>query len=41
MDQEYEEDKIGELYEEDVMATNQIDKKVLDEACDEFIDNTK
>lgn len=41
MDEEYDEDKIGELYEEDVEAEDKIDKKVLDDACDEFIEDTK
>jgi len=41
MDEEYDEDKIGELYEEDVNAKDQVDKKVLEEACDEFIEGTK
>ena len=41
MDEEYDDDKIGELYEEDVMAKDKITQKVLDEACDEFIDDTK
>lgn len=41
MDEEYDEDKIGELMEEEVEAHDQIDKKVLDDACDEFIEDTK
>ena len=41
MDEEYDEDKIGELYEEDVDAKDQVDKKVLTDACDEFIEGTK
>lgn len=41
MDEEYDEDKIGELYEEDVQAVDKINKKVLDEACDEFIEDKK
>lgn len=41
MDEEYDEDKIGELDEEDVQAQTKISKKVLDEACDEFIEDKK
>lgn len=41
MDEEYDEDKIGELMEEDVEAEDKIDKRVLEEACDEFIEGTK
>ena len=41
MDEEYDDDKIGELYEEDVMAKDKITQKVLEGACDEFIDETK
>ena len=37
MDEEYDDGKLGELYEEDVGATDKIDKKQIDEACDEFI----
>ena len=41
MDEEYDEDKIGELYEDEIQAENKIDKKVLDEACNEFIEDKK
>ena len=41
MDEEYDDDKIGELDEFDVMAKDKIDQKVLEGACDEFIDETK
>jgi len=42
MDEEYDEDKIGGLNEEDVVVKSQANaKKLLEEACDEFIDNTK
>lgn len=41
MDEEYDEDKIGELMEEEVEAEDQIDRKVIEEACDEFIEDTK
>ena len=41
MDEEYDDDKIGELDEMDVMAKDKITQKVLEGACDEFIDETK
>jgi len=41
MDEEYDEDKIGDLYGEEMDAKDQIDKKVLDDACDEFITDKK
>ena len=41
MDEEYDEDKLGGLYEEDIVPTETIEKKVLDEAVDEFIVGTK
>lgn len=41
MDEEYNEDQIGELMEEEIDARDKINKRVLDEACDEFIEGTK
>ena len=41
MDEEYDDYKIGELDEEDVGAKDKIEKKVLDDAVDEFIMDTK
>mmetsp|Transcript_45146 Transcript_45146/g.59866 ORF Transcript_45146/g.59866 Transcript_45146/m.59866 type:complete len:100 (+) Transcript_45146:1053-1352(+) len=42
MDEEYDEDKIGELYDEEILPVKQRDeKKIIDEAVNEFIGNTK
>jgi len=41
MDEEYNEDQIGELMEEEVGAEDQIGKKVLDEAVDDLIEGQK
>ena len=41
MDEEYDDYKIGELDEEDVQAEDRIEKKVLEDAVDEFIEGTK
>ena len=41
MDEEYDDYKIGELAEEEVEAQDKIDQKVIDEAVDEFIEDTK
>ena len=41
MDEEYDDYKIGELDEDEIQAENKIDKKVLDQACNEFIEDKK
>lgn len=41
MDEEYDEDKLGGLYDEDIVPKDTVEKKVLDEAVDEFIVGTK
>ena len=41
LDEEYDEDKIGELMEEEVEAKDKVDKKVIEAACDEFIEGQK
>ena len=42
MDEEYDEDKIGGLYDEEILPpTVKNDKKLLEEACNDFIEDTK
>lgn len=41
IEEEYDDDKIGELDDMEVQAENKIDKKALDDACNEFIEDKK
>jgi len=41
MDEEYNEDKIGELHDVDIGAKDQVEKKLFSLAVDEFIEDKK
>ena len=42
MDEEYDEDKMGDLYGEEIVVKSKKDQKlIIEEAVDEFIDDTK